>query len=79
MLVKGADELKICDRQEIALEMLLIRIIYASHLPDLSEFLKKLKMNSFAVSEDRVIKSQTDEPMSLLEEAMKSFPSAKLK
>ncbi len=79
MLVKGADELKICDRQEIALEMLLIRIIYASHLPDLSEFLKKLKTNSFAVSEDRAIRSQTDEPMSLLEDAMKSFPSAKLK
>lgn len=79
MLVKGADELKICDRQEIALEMLIIRIIYASHLPDLNEFLKKLKTDSFVVSEDRDINSQTSESTSLLAEAMKSFPNAKLK
>lgn len=79
MLVKGADELKICDRQEIALEMLIIRIIYASHLPDLDEFLKKLKTDSFVVSEDRDINSQTSESTSLLAEAMKSFPNAKLK
>ena len=79
MLVKGADELKICDRQEVALEMLIIRIIYASHLPDLDEFLKKLKVNSFAISEDRDIKSQMDDTNSLLAEAMRSFPNAKLK
>lgn len=79
MLVKGADELKICDRQEIALEMLIIRVIYASHLPDLDEFLKKLKTNSFSVLKDRDINSQTDGSMSLLEEAMRSFPNAKLK
>ncbi len=79
MLVKGADELKICDRQEIALEMLIIRVIYASHLPDLDEFLKKLKTNSFSVLKDRDINSQTDGSVSLLEEAMRSFPNAKLK
>ena len=79
MLVKGADELKICDRQEIALEMVIIRIIYASHLPDLNEFLKKLKTDSFVASEDRDINSQTSESTSLLAEAMKSFPNAKLK
>ena len=79
MLVKGADELKICDRQEVALEMLLIRVIYASHLPDLEEFLKKLKTNSFSVSEDHDIKSQSGKPSSLLDEAMKAFPGAKLK
>lgn len=79
MLVKGADELKICDCQEIALEMLIIRIIYASHLPDLNEFLKKLKTDSFVASEDRDINSQTSESTSLLAEAMKSFPNAKLK
>ncbi|MBO7454114.1 MAG: DNA polymerase III subunit gamma/tau [Alphaproteobacteria bacterium] len=79
MLVKGADELKICDRQEIALEMLIIRIIYASHLPDLDEFLKKLKTDSFVASEDRDINSQMSESTSLLAEAMKSFPNAKLK
>jgi len=79
MLVKGAYELKICDRQEIALEMLLIRIIYASHLPDLEEFLKKLKTSSFSVSEDRDIKSQSGDSQSLLDEAMKAFPGAKLK
>ncbi|MCR4623921.1 MAG: DNA polymerase III subunit gamma/tau [Alphaproteobacteria bacterium] len=79
MLVKGADELKICDRQEIALEMLIIRVIYASHLPDLNEFLKKLKTDSFAASEDHDISSQMSESTSLLAEAMKSFPNAKLK
>ncbi len=82
MLVKGADEIKICDRQEIALEMLLIRVIYASHLPDLDEFLKKLKVNSFKVSENTEnhdINSQADESGSLLEEAMRSFPGARLK
>ena len=79
MLVKGADELKICDRQEIALEMLIIRIIYAAHFPDLSEFLKKIKTNSFMVSEDRGIRSEADDSESLLAEAMKSFPNAKMK
>ena len=79
MLVKGADELKICDRQEIALEMLIIRIIYASHFPDLDEFLKKLEAGSFSVSEDRDIKTQTEGSKSLLAEAMRSFPNAKLK
>lgn len=79
MLVKGADELKICDRQEIALEMLIIRIIYVTHFPDLDEFLKELKTNSFVVSEDRGIKSEADDSESLLAEAMKSFPNARMK
>ncbi len=79
MLVKGADELKICDRQEIALEMLIIRIIYASHLPDLDEFLKKIETSSFSVSKDHDIKAQKDGSESLLAEAMKAFPNAKLK
>ena len=79
MMVKGADELKMCDRQEIALEMLIIRVIYASHLPDLDEILKKLETNSFAVSENRDIKARTNDSESLLAEAMRSFPNAKLK
>ncbi len=79
MLVKGADELKICDRPELALEMLIIRIIYASHLPDLDEFLKKIKTSSFVVSEDHDIKTQAEDSGSLLAEAMKSFPNARLK
>ncbi len=79
MLIKGADELKICDRQEIVLEMLIIRIIYASHLPDLDEFLKKLKTSSFVISEDHDIRTQADDSGSLLAEAMRSFPNAKLK
>lgn len=79
MLVKGADELKICDRQEIALEMLIIRMIYASQMPDLEEFLKNLKENSFEVSVSHDIKTQKTESKSLLAEAMKSFPNAKLK
>ena len=79
MLVKGADELKICDRPELALEMLIIRVIYASHLPDLDEFLKKIKTSSFVVSEDHDIKTQAEDSGSLLAEAMKSFPNARLK
>ena len=79
MMVKGADELKMCDRQEIVLEMLIIRVIYASHLPDLDEILKKLETNSFAVSENRDIKARTNDSESLLAEAMRSFPNAKLK
>ena len=79
MLVKGADELKICDRPELALEMLIIRVIYASLLPDLVEFLKKIKTSSFVVSEDHDIKTQAEDSGSLLAEAMKSFPNARLK
>jgi len=79
MLIKGADELKVCDRQDIALEMLIIRVIYASHLPDLDEFLKKIKTSSLSMSEDRDIKDQSDDSESLLAEAMKSFPNARLK
>ena len=79
MLIKGADELKICDRQDISLEMLIIRVVYASHLPDLDKFLKKIKTSSFSVSEDRDIKDQSGDSESLLAEAMKSFPNARLK
>ncbi len=79
MLVKGADELKICDRPEIALEMLIIRIIYASQLPDLEEFLKNLKESSFEVTASHDIRTQKGEQKSLLAEAMKAFPNAKLK
>ncbi|GHU19705.1 hypothetical protein FACS189472_09890 [Alphaproteobacteria bacterium] len=39
MLLKGIDELKICDHQEIVLEMLIIRIAYASGLPDLQDII----------------------------------------
>ncbi|MDR2681788.1 MAG: DNA polymerase III subunit gamma/tau [Holosporaceae bacterium] len=39
MLLKGIDEMKICDDQEIVLEMLIIRIAYASGLPDLQEII----------------------------------------
>lgn len=40
MLLKGMEEIKMCDRPEIVLEMIIVRIAYASGLPDLSEILE---------------------------------------
>lgn len=45
MLIKGADELRFCDRPEIVLEMVIMRICYSSSLPDLEEIVKQI-MNS---------------------------------
>ncbi|MDR2794194.1 MAG: DNA polymerase III subunit gamma/tau [Holosporaceae bacterium] len=41
MLLKGIEEIKICDDQKIVLEMLIIRIAYASGLPDLHEIISQ--------------------------------------
>lgn len=40
MLLKGIEEIKICDRPEIVLEMVIIRIAYASGLPNLIEIVE---------------------------------------
>lgn len=77
MLVKGLDELKLCERPEIALEMLIIRLVYASDFPDLHDFLKNLNSNSFEASKEYDIKPQLSESSSLLNEALKMFPNAK--
>lgn len=42
MLIKGAEELKFCDHPEIVLEMVIMRICYASSLPDLDELVKNI-------------------------------------
>lgn len=39
MLLRGIEEIKMCDRPEIVLEMMLIRITYASGLPDLQDII----------------------------------------
>lgn len=39
MLLKGIEEMRICDDQEIVLEMLIIRIAYAAKLPDLQKII----------------------------------------
>ncbi|MDR1551443.1 MAG: DNA polymerase III subunit gamma/tau [Holosporaceae bacterium] len=42
MLLKGVEELRFSDRGDIILEMLLIRIIYVSDLPDLQELAREI-------------------------------------
>lgn len=37
MLIRGMEEMKICDRPEIVMEVLIIRVVYSSGLPELHE------------------------------------------
>lgn len=39
MLLRGVEEIKMCDRPEIVLEMTLIRVAYASGLPDIQKII----------------------------------------
>lgn len=39
MLLRGMEEIKMCDRPEIVLEMIIVRITYASGLPDLVDII----------------------------------------
>jgi DNA polymerase-3 subunit gamma/tau len=45
MLIRGIDEIKICDHPEIIFEMIITRIAYASNLPDLCDILKGAHCN----------------------------------
>lgn len=81
MLLKGARELKMTDQADIVLEMILIRIAYASQMPDLNEILKngfendKINVNNKSNNE---LESDIDEnrELSLAREAIEMFPGA---
>ncbi|MDR0677344.1 MAG: DNA polymerase III subunit gamma/tau [Holosporaceae bacterium] len=77
MLSKGAEELKFCEHSEIVLEMIIIRIAYASELPDLKELLKSYVKNTdiTPVKNEKIsdISNKT-----LAEEAIEMFPGAKI-
>lgn len=81
LLVKGAEEINIGERADVLLEMILIRIIYATTLPDLRDILhnnaKNSPQNTLSKTEaqDLPINSVSD---SLLEKAHKMFPNAKV-
>ena len=95
MLLKGVRELKISDHQEIVLEMIIVRIAYASTLPDLEEILSgaadfpeenkegKAKTtampNSLIKTENETENFSEAEPGNLLDAALKMFPDAKVK
>jgi DNA polymerase-3 subunit gamma/tau len=74
MLLKGVDELKLCDHPEIVLEMILARISYASGLPDLHEIIGAV---SGVAEKPAVPKSDNATSSgSLFDDAKKMFPSA---
>lgn len=89
MLLKGMEEIKICDRPEIVLEMIIVRIAYASGLPDLAEVVRsksdlrkdnKAKINAaIEQPEEKKAAQKTTSnagSSSLMEEALKMFPNA---
>lgn len=75
MLVKGSEELKFCDHPEIVLEMIIMRICYASSLPDLDKIVKQIVGNAKGMA--KIQEQGKEENMDLLSEAMKMFPGAK--
>ena len=75
MLIKGVNELKFTDRPELILEMLLIRIVYSSGLPDLHQVIQKLESGSLENSNQHGI-NQSRGTSSLIENAMSMFPNA---
>jgi DNA polymerase-3 subunit gamma/tau len=90
MLLKGVDEMRLCDRPEIILEMILIRIAYASGLPDLQELIDGFTKNAANATKPLAkssVSSQKDDIMyevkneaskSLLNEALGMFSGAKV-
>ncbi|MDR1333656.1 MAG: DNA polymerase III subunit gamma/tau [Holosporaceae bacterium] len=82
MLLKGMEELKFCERPDIVLEMLLVRIAYASELPDLREIIGSIeKKTSLPLAKDEKMLIDTGSirsSESLVDEAMKMFPDAKI-
>ena len=49
MLLKGVGEVQAAPRADIALEMVLIRIMHAAHLPPLSEVIAKVEKGAYSV------------------------------
>ena len=74
MLVKGSEELKFCDCPEIVLEMIIMRICYASTLPDLHEVIEQVLAGRVETKREKKKEIATD----LVSEAMKMFPGAKI-
>ncbi|MDR0555471.1 MAG: DNA polymerase III subunit gamma/tau [Holosporaceae bacterium] len=84
MLLKGMEEQKFCERADAVLEMLLIRIAYASELPDLRKMMENVQQSPVEPS-IKVVKSkafpkdgQVDTESSLLGDALKMFSGSKL-
>ena len=87
MLLLGINEMKTCDRQEIVLEMLIVRLVYASGLPDLHEIINSV---SFGVDDKAEVVEAKAETMkakvvtedtgftnaSLSDRALQMFPNA---
>jgi DNA polymerase-3 subunit gamma/tau len=80
MLLKGVEELKFCERPEIVLEMILIRMAYVSELPDLREIIDGITKNANKSLSKNENTSYIDnrESESLVDEALKMFPHAKI-
>ncbi len=84
MLIKGLNEISACDRPEIVLEMIIVRIAYASGLPDLYELINReptQKKSPSSIEKPREIpniNNSASEKTSLADEAMKMFSNAKL-
>jgi DNA polymerase-3 subunit gamma/tau len=79
MLLKGVNELKFSERPEIVLEMLLIRIAYASELPDLQELVNGIVKNTNKPLAKSAEMPHTESGSgSLVNETLRMFPGAKL-
>ncbi|MDR1362354.1 MAG: DNA polymerase III subunit gamma/tau [Holosporaceae bacterium] len=84
MLLKGIDELRICDYQETVLEMLLLRLVYAAGLPDIQDIVENLTNAKSEPSTGKASASTATATAtaaatgSVLDEALKLFPQAKL-
>lgn len=86
MLIKGADELRFCDRPEIVLEMVIMRICYSSSLPDLEEIVKQIMNgeNKSNKTKEKVVpvlesrKNTADNTPVSAVKVMEIFPGAEL-
>jgi len=74
MLLKGLDELRLCECQNLGAEMLLIRMAYAAKLPDLLEIINNNISNISVQTPCVQVQSRAG---SLAEEALKIFSNAK--
>ncbi|MDR2766299.1 MAG: DNA polymerase III subunit gamma/tau [Holosporaceae bacterium] len=77
MLLKGLEEANIGDNPEIVMEMILVRIAYASGLPDLHEIISSSTVAAGAISVNNAASKK--ETGSLLDDAVRMFPGAVVK
>lgn len=91
MLLKGMEEIRMCDRPEIVLEMIIVRVAYASRLPNLSDI---IEMETCVAGKSAVVSLKDKEPQiepvlkentipqvsaPLSDKALEMFPGAKLR